>query len=1283
MGGLPSRRGAVTLALALAVVFLSPTAISGHLPSIGAAPAGPSAFSSIVTPEARVALAPAFSPAANVTDLGPVGPNTSLSVVVGLSSRDPQGLAAFVNASEVPGTSAYRQFLSAGAADARFGATPSSVAAAEAYFEGLGLATAVNPDGLMVSVTGTGPALDRAFDTSFDRYLGADGATFVSHSTAASLPSIAPWTGALGLATDVDLQPTVVSVGELDAAPAAACQSPVAEENSPQQLASAYDYAKLDGEGINGTGETIAVFDAYSAAESQDQLAADYLCFSEANGLPTTNLTFLYPVPTTTNLNASGTNYGWHVEDALDAEWAHAAAPGATVETVFSPNAGEGLYFAIDWVVAHRAANVLSMSWGEPETGIYDPSTMPCSSACNASTDGSFDILGPVLELAAAEGISSFAASGDCGSADGTSGVSVNYPASDPYVTGVGATALSTEANGSYVSEVAWSGNSSAQTGGCSNGGGSGGGYSVLAHPWWQVGPGTVATKGRGVPDVAIVGDPATPVDIVVGGGWGGVGGTSVGTPIWAGIGATADQEAGGALGLLNPALYRILDSAGYTSNFHEITEGTNGYTASAGWNPVTGIGTPIVGNLLPNLTRTATTLNDPQVLVYASPRFGPAPLTVQIALSVHGGSGSYPLEGVAFGDGNASTVTGTSVSHTFPSAGVYSVQGYAVDSGGNMSASPPVVVVVGGGSSLAVGLSASTDAPSAGQTVTFTASVTGGVAPYTYNVSFGDGVVADNLSSDGTAYAYPVAGGFCAEVVVHDSASAPDGAASARLPIAVGGAAAPACGNPSSPLAVTPNGTEGVRDAPADFPDLFSVSGGASGPASLADQVDLVANEPDGYPTACDCAIFRTAGTYAVQEWVNDTVDSTAWAETNVTVAPALEATFTASALNGTVPLTVHFTASATGGYRASASATRWSFGGGLTATGAAVATTFTTAGEHLVIAQLSDAGDGNASEAFLIDAQAPASTAVGLVGTVSPAVNLSSGTTVSWNASEVGPASSTTGTLIVWNLGNGGSAFGPVANETYFAPIDLLAGDELDASVAVDGPHLARVLEVPLDLPSFFAKEAGGFVPAADALQLSENVDPEAGLAPLRVQGTVVASAPEGVAVDWTFGNGDTATGPTASTVYYAAGDFTVVVRAFDMFDDSAQRTDTVTTSLPLELAGCVGTTRYVTAPASVSLSAGATGGDGPPYTYRWTLPDGGAPTTANVTVDLPSSGVYTVQLVVTDAANATTSCAWSIVVAALPAIPPLLVLLVGVAGGATLAGWFLWATRPRPVR
>jgi hypothetical protein len=1277
---MPRAAGSVGL-LSFLVYLAAALVVSAGGPPGGnpsASPAGAEPVPFVASPS-TVTVAPAYAPPIGVTDLGPVGENSSVVADVGLASRDPMGLAAFVNGTAVPGTPSYRHFLSAAEADALFGALPASVASAEGYFRGFGLSTAAHPDGLLLSVSGPGPEVARAFGTTLDVYRGASGATFVAHPSPATLPNVAPWTGAFGLTSSPAFEPEVRQVSAGSGRASETGCGAFTGTLSPCQVATAYEFAGLDANGTNGSGQRIAVIDTYTPAENQSQLASDLARFSQGYGLPPATLSFDYPVPTPVDLNASGTNSLWQLEDALDVEWAHAAAPGAAVEMVFSPNEGTGLYYAIDWVVADGQANVISMSWGEPEGGIFNPRTLPvCTSGCNASSDGSFAILDPVLELAASEGITALAASGDCGSADGTSGVAVNYPASDAFVTGVGATNLSLTSTGAYRGESGWGGNGSGDSAsGCVNQGGSGGGFSILPRLWWQTGEGTVPSRGRGVPDVAMVGGKASPVGIYVAGSLSDVSGTSVGTPIWAGITATADQAAGADLGWLNPSLYRILGSSDYPRDFHEVTTGSNGYAAHAGWNPVTGIGSPVVGNLTRDLAGSLVPVSNLTTYVYASPRFGPAPLTVHFAVAVEGGSGTYPLQGVDFGDGNSSAVVAGGAAHTFLSAGVYSVQAYAMDTYGNSSTSPPVAVVVGGGGPLSVGLEASSASPPADRNVTFTASVRGGSGPYVYNFSFGDGTFADNLSVGSIVHAYAVPGSFCAEVVAQDSATPEDGGASPRLPETVGGTAAADCGNPSEPLSIRTNASEPVRDAPADFPAVFTAAGGSTAPDGLEPQVRLASSDP--YTAACACTILRAVGNYTLQEWENDSVDGQATSTANVTVGPALQATFAASTLAGPVPLVITFSANATGGDRANASATHWTFGNGRNASGSSVLATYASPGEYVAIASLSDQGYGNASEAFVLDAEAPSSSAVGVTATATPAVHLSSGATVQWTADPVGPVSALVGSSVAWDLGNGGSAFGRFANETYFAPADTPSSDELVASVAVDTSRLTPMVRVPILLPGFFASEPDGFTPAVDALALSEEVSPAAGLLPLAVTGSAHATGPGGVQLDWTFGDGGRATGASVGHDYYGAGKFTVRVRAQDGFDDTGDRLEAVVANAALTVLGCGANDRHGSAPYTVRFAPEASGGTGPPYEYRWTLPNGTVSTATNVSLTFSAAGTYEVVLVVSDPSSATFGCVWAIVVSSVPPVAFLDVLAGGVGVGIALAVVFVVVTRP----
>ena len=95
-----------------------------------------------------------------------------------------------------------------------------------------------------------------------------------------------------------------------------------------------------------------------------------------------------------------------------------------------------------------------------------------------------------------------------------------------------------------------------------------------------------------------------------------GAGGISAAAPFWAGLIALADQKANHALGLVNPAIYRIAHSPEYHEAFHDITTGNNtvsldgrtinGYKAGPGWDPVTGWGSPNAQTLVPLLARNA-----------------------------------------------------------------------------------------------------------------------------------------------------------------------------------------------------------------------------------------------------------------------------------------------------------------------------------------------------------------------------------------------------------------------------------------------------------------------------------------------------------------------------------------------------------------------------------------------------------------------------------------------------------------------------------------------------
>lgn len=352
----------------------------------------------------------------------------------------------------------------------------------------------------------------------------------------------------------------------------------------PQQIRRAYNITNLIKSGIKGQGRSIVIIDAFSSPT----LRQDFKVFNSTFGLPSSNLRVIAPqgmVP----FNKNDPNMvGWSAEISLDVEYAHAVAPAATITLVLArTNQDQDILNATKYAVDNNLGDVISQSFGEAEQ---------CSGVPLSAEHA-------VFQEATNKGMTIFASSGDDGAAQPAcngNGViqSVSTPASDPLVTGVGGTRLYADPpTGQYQHEVAWN----------DQYGASGGGFStVYGVPSYQQG---LNLPKRGVPDVAYNADVYGGVLVA----WGvpnGVGafyifgGTSAGSPQWAGIAALTDQLAGQRIGFINPAIYSILHSGNYSMAFHDITSGNNrvkgvfGYTTARGWDPVTGVGTPMASAL-------------------------------------------------------------------------------------------------------------------------------------------------------------------------------------------------------------------------------------------------------------------------------------------------------------------------------------------------------------------------------------------------------------------------------------------------------------------------------------------------------------------------------------------------------------------------------------------------------------------------------------------------------------------------------------------------------------
>jgi subtilase family serine protease len=417
--------------------------------------------------------------------------------------------------------------------------------------------------------------------------------------------------GTGGTAT-ASLAPRLASTGDCDS---------VTTCFTPQQIDVAYGVTPLLARGIDGKGETVVLPELAETQASYPEvsdLRQDLQQFDSLFKLPSAKLNFV------TDLASTPTRWLANGEEVLDAEAVHAVAPHAAITVLLV--APTSLNTTTSAVSAFIAAIKLAPSEG----GVVSISAAGQTGGEHCDSPAQVVRMNAALERAVQQDVTVVAASGDIGAVgepcDVIKGLfggtfppvkEVNLPAADPLVLGVGGTTLSaSHKSGAYVGESAWGlpyGDANTQFQA------SGGGLSTsIARPSYQTGV-TGIGRYRGVPDVSADSSPHTGMALVISDGNGNYvirngGGTSESAPIWAGVIALADQYAGRHLGLVNPAIYQIALSSHYASAFHDVTSGNNtpvfsghtfvGYSATVGWDPVSGWGSPNAHVLVPLLAR-------------------------------------------------------------------------------------------------------------------------------------------------------------------------------------------------------------------------------------------------------------------------------------------------------------------------------------------------------------------------------------------------------------------------------------------------------------------------------------------------------------------------------------------------------------------------------------------------------------------------------------------------------------------------------------------------------
>jgi subtilase family serine protease len=611
-------------------------AVSSLAASVVVAPTAQARPTPAAIPNSKPTWVNSAKPLARTSGNAPVNLRVYLAPNGGLAAEK-----AFALSLATKGSANYHQFLSAAQFTARFAPTGAAVQAVRAWLVSSGLKVAsVQSDHRYISVTGTVAAAQRAFGTTVNTYRH-NGEVVSAQSTALSAPSdvVGDVLAVSGLDTSTHLvkpanippssgfrnaRPCSTYYGQLTAKYQADFSTPLPKFNGKYLPYAICGYtgpffraAYEQNNSLDGSGVTVAITDAYASPT----IVQDAKKYSGRNG----DGSYAPGQLTQSNSSTVG-NFaqcdpsGWYGEETLDVEAVHAMAPGANIRYYGARSCLDNdLLDSLARVVDEDTASIVTNSWGEPEEG---------------ETSDTVAAYEQVFLQGAIQGITFMFSSGDNGDELQNTGVrQADYPTSDPYVTSVGGTSTAIDGNGNLVGQTGWGTEKYALGNGTWNflffQYGAGGGYSHLFNkPSYQ--SSAVPGAYRGVPDVAMDADPTT--GMLIGQTQAfpegvhydeyRIGGTSLASPLFAGMTALTLENGGTRAGLLNPVIYGVAGP----DTFNDVksnplgggnvrVDNANGVDASdglvysvrsfnqdsslfvkPGWDDVTGVGSPNVG---------------------------------------------------------------------------------------------------------------------------------------------------------------------------------------------------------------------------------------------------------------------------------------------------------------------------------------------------------------------------------------------------------------------------------------------------------------------------------------------------------------------------------------------------------------------------------------------------------------------------------------------------------------------------------------------------------------
>ena len=507
--------------------------------------------------------------------LGPLSATQTLRLVIALPLRNQDQLDQLLQNLYDPDSPSYRQFLTVEQFTQQFGPTQQEYDAVINFAKENGLTVVdTSPNRVNLQVTGSVASINNAFHIRLGVYQHpTQNRTFYApdREPTTSL-TFALWhisgLDNFSLPHPAGLTKNPQGVGARSAATTGS--GPSASFLGSDMRAAYY------GGSLTGTGQSVGLLEYYGTDLAD--LNTYYTNAKQTNNVP---ITLLSTDGTSTSCVYSSCD---DTEQTLDMTQALGMAPGLSSLVMYVGSTDAAIFNAM--ATASPLNAQLSSSW------TWYPA--------DPSTDD------PYFEEFAAQGQNLFQAAGDSGKWTTRGTASEIFPADDVYITSVGGTDLSTSsAAGPWASETAWS----------SGGGGiSPDNFSI---PTWQIaaaaGCASCSQSYRNGPDVSananytfyVCADQTACTA-------NSYGGTSFAAPMWAGYLALVNQQsvANGykALGFINPSLYTIGGGSSYSTDVHDITSGSNGYSATTGYDLATGWGSPNGTALLTALAGTSST---------------------------------------------------------------------------------------------------------------------------------------------------------------------------------------------------------------------------------------------------------------------------------------------------------------------------------------------------------------------------------------------------------------------------------------------------------------------------------------------------------------------------------------------------------------------------------------------------------------------------------------------------------------------------------------------------